>query len=79
MKIKVPSENYLKMAEDLSDDDKDRLLSRMGGKLSQKLENEKLLTLEAIAIQLEIEDAELADWRERMVEIKDKEKNKKKK
>ncbi len=79
MKIKVPNESYLKNAKNLSDDDKDRLLSRMGSKLTQKLANEKLLTLEAIAIQLEIEDAELADWRERMVEIKEKEKNKKKK
>lgn len=79
MKIKVPNESYLKNATNLSDDEKDRLLSRMGSKLTQRLVDEKLLILEAIAIQLEIEDAELADWRERMVEIKEKAKNEKKK
>lgn len=79
MKIKVPNEIYLKNATNLSDDEKNRLLSRMGSKLTQRLVDEKLLILEAIAIQLEIEDAELADWRVRMVKIKEKEKNKKKK
>ncbi|MBX9676949.1 MAG: hypothetical protein CTY37_04170 [Methylotenera sp.] len=79
MKIKVPNESYLNNAKNLSDDEKDRLLSRMGSKLMQKLADEKLLTLEAIAIQLEVEDVELADWRKRMVEIKEKENNKKRK
>lgn len=79
MKIKVPNESYLNNAKNLSDDEKDRLLSRMGSKLMQKLANEKLLTLEAIAIQLEVEDIELADWRKRMVEINEKENNKKRK
>jgi len=79
MKIKAPGEEYVKAASNLNDDQKERLLCRMRGKLTRKWENEKLDTLQALAIQLEIEDAELADWREKMNEIKDKEKEKSKK
>ena len=82
MKIRAPNEDYIKAASNLNTDQKERLLCRMRGKLTRKLENEKLDTIEALAIQLEIEDAELADWREKMNEItqkeKDKEKSKKK-
>ena len=79
MKIKAPGEEYVKAASNLNDDQKERLLCRMRGKLTRKWENEKLDTLQALAIQLEIEDAELADWREKMNEIKEKEKEKSKK
>ena len=82
MKIKAPDEAYVQAANSLNEEQKERLLSRMRGKLTRKWENEKLDTLHALAIQLEIEDAELADWREKMNEItekeKEKEKNKKK-
>lgn len=78
MKIKVPDEAYIKAASQLNEDQKERLLCRMRDKLSRKWENEKLDTLHALAIQLETEDAELADWREKMNEIKEKEKSKKK-
>lgn len=78
MKIRAPNEKYLKDAENLTKDQKERLLCRMRGKLTRRLEEEKLNTIEALAIQLEIEDAELADWREKMNEIKVKEKSKKK-
>ena len=79
MKIKAPDEEYIKAASSLNDDQKERLLCRMRGKLTRKWENEKLDTLQALAIQLEIEDAELADWRDKMNEIKEKEKEKSKK
>lgn len=78
MKIKAPDEAYIEAATNLNDEQKERLLCRMRGKLTRKWENEKLDTLQALAIQLEIEDAELADWREKMNEIKEKEKSKKK-
>lgn len=78
MKIRAPNEEYIKAAGSLSTDQKERLLCRMGGKLTRKLESEKLDTIEALAIQLEIEDAELADWREKMNEISEKEKEKEK-
>jgi predicted secreted protein len=78
MKIKAAKEEYLKIAEHLTSDQKDRLLCRMRGKLTRRMEDKKLLTNEALAIQLEIEDADLAEWREKMTEIKAKEKAKKK-
>lgn len=79
MKIKDPGDEYIKAASSLNEEQKERLLCRMRGKLTRKWENEKLDTLHALAIQLETEDAELADWREKMNEIKEKEKEKAKK
>ena len=62
MKIKTPNEKYLKEAEKLTKEQKERLLSRMRGKLTRKLESEKLNTVEAIALQLKIEDDDLVEW-----------------
>ncbi|PPD01218.1 MAG: hypothetical protein CTY35_01315 [Methylotenera sp.] len=76
MKIRTPNKQYLKVAEDLTTDQQDRLLCRMRGKLTRRIEDKKLNTIEALAIQLEVEDAELAEWREKMSEIKEKEKSK---
>lgn len=74
MKIRTPDQNYIKVAEKLTAEQKDRLLSRMRGKLTRILEEDNYTTIEALAIQLEIEDADLADWREKMNEIKKKSK-----
>ncbi|OIQ84612.1 hypothetical protein GALL_335710 [mine drainage metagenome] len=70
MKIKEPSEAYLAKAARLSAKESERMLSRMTGKLPRRLEKEKLTQLEALAIQLELEDEMLKDWRERMEEIR---------
>ena len=51
----------------------------MRGKFTRKWENEKLDTLQALANQLESEDDELSDWREKMKKIQEKEKKKSKK
>lgn len=64
---------YLAKALLLKKDEKERLLSRMGGKLPRRLAKEKLTVDEALAIQLEIEDEQLAEWREKMQAIKAKE------
>ena len=76
MKIKTPSEEYLAKASRLSAKESERMLSRMTGKLPRRLEKEKLTTLEALAIQLELEEEQLAEWREKMQKIKDSEKPK---
>lgn len=73
---KTPDEQYLEKAKRLTKDETERLLSRMRTKLTRRLEDKKMTALEVVAIQLEIEDKELNEWRERMVEI---EKNTKKK
>jgi len=73
---KTPDEQYLEKAKRLTKDETERLLSRMRTKLTRRLEDNKQSELEVVAIQLEIEDKELNEWRERMAEI---EKNAKKK
>lgn len=78
MKIVIPNEEYLKRAEGLIADERDRLLCRMRGKLARRVEDKKLTKIAALAIQLEVEDAELIEWCEKMNEIKAKEKAKKK-
>ena len=70
MKIKPANPTYLEQAKQLSAEETERILSRMGGKLRRKKDKEKVDCLEAIAIQLEIEDEMLREWRERFAEIK---------
>lgn len=69
---KTPSEAYLEKARRLSKEETERLLSRMREKLTRRLEDKKLSALEVVAIQLEIEDEALSEWRERMQEIRKK-------
>jgi hypothetical protein len=70
MKIKEPSDEYLAKAARLSAKESEKMLSRMTGKLPRRLEKEKLTELEALAIQLELEDEMLKEWRERVAEIR---------
>lgn len=79
MAIKTPDEDYLEKAKQLSDQDAERVLSRMEGKLPRRFLKDKLTKEEALAIQLELEDEQLQDWREKMAELKVKEKEKEKK
>ena len=69
---KIPSDEYLDKARLLSEEETERLLSRMRSKLKRRLEDEKMSTLEAVAIQLEKEDEELNEWRAKMAEIREK-------
>lgn len=64
--------DYITKANNLSEVDRERLLSRMGGKLPKRLHKEKLTVEEAIAIQLELEDEQLQEWRANMAVIKEK-------
>lgn len=72
MASKIINPDYLEKAQSLDDTESERILSRMAGKLPRRLEKEKLTQLEAIAIQLEIEDDQLEEWRERVAEIRKK-------
>ena len=79
MKLKPPTEEYLEKAKLLSEDDIERLNARMRGKFARRAEDNKLSTIEALALQLEYEDEELAEWREKMAEIREKQEKKAKK
>jgi hypothetical protein len=64
--------DYIIKAKNLSEEDRERVLSRMGGKLPKRLQKEKLTVEEAIAIQLELEDEQLQEWRANMAVIQEK-------
>lgn len=64
--------DYVAKAKKLSEEERDRILSRMGGKLPKRLHKEKLTVEEAIAIQLELEDEQLQEWRANMAAIQEK-------
>ena len=76
---KTPSEAYLEKAKLLTKDEAERLLARMRGKLNRRMEDRKMDPLEAVAIQLELEDEKLQEWRERWAEISARENKKKEK
>ena len=67
---KTPSAEYLEKAKLLGKEENERLLSRIRAKLLRRLEDKKLSALEVAAIQLEIEDEDLNEWREKWSEIK---------
>ena len=69
MKIKSASPEYLERAATLSREDAERLFSRMRGKLARRLENEKIDSLDAVALQLQLEDEDLNEWRQRWEEL----------
>ena len=70
-KIAAPTEAYLERAKQLSADEADRLMARMRGRFSRRFADQRLTALQAIALQLEFEDDELAQWRNRMNELRD--------
>jgi hypothetical protein len=74
MKIKSVKEDYLEKAKELSEAETERLASRISGKLNRRLDDKKLNITEAIAIQLEYEDKQLAEWRENRIKMKEKHK-----
>ena len=73
------SEEYLEKAKRLTKSEAEHLLARMRGKLTRRLEDRNLDPVEAVAIQLEIEDEKLAEWRERWAEISARENKKREK
>ena len=64
----LASEAYLEKAKHLTKVEADRLFSRMRGNLSHKLN-----TLESLAMQLELDDEQLSEWRKNMFAIRAKE------
>ena len=65
MKIITPNQEYIEKAKLLTNEDAERVHSRMSGKLKRRLMKKKLSELEASAIQLQREEEEqLMEWRE---------------
>ncbi|MEZ0231487.1 MAG: hypothetical protein ACAH12_01500 [Methylophilaceae bacterium] len=76
--MKTSNPTYLEKVATLSADEQERLMSRMAGKLPRRLQKDKLTKEEALAIQLEIEDDQLQEWREKMHSISAKTKSEEK-
>lgn len=71
MKLTTPSPEWVEKAMLLSKEDAERILSRMRKKITRKLECEKLDPLSAVALQLQLEDEQLNEWRQKMSELRE--------
>ncbi|MFH1870126.1 MAG: hypothetical protein ABIG36_05835 [Pseudomonadota bacterium] len=76
MKFTTASPEYIEKAAGLTMEEAERLFARMRRKLARRLESEELQSLEAVALQLQLEDEELHEWRQRWAEIGDRESKK---
>ena len=76
MMKRIPSVEYLEKAKLLTKAEAEHLLARMRGKLNRRLEYRTVTPLEAVALQLELEDEKLQEWRERWAEITERENQK---
>jgi len=74
----ISKPEYLAKVALLTEEETERLLSRMVGKLPRRLEKGKLSQADALAIQMELEDEQLQEWRKMMQVLKAKEEAKKK-
>ena len=74
----ISKPEYLAKVKLLTKEEAERLLSRMVGKLPRRLEKGKLSQVDALALQMELEDEQLLEWRKMMQMMKEKEAVKKK-
>ena len=70
--MKQPKQEYLEKISSLSNEERERLSSRMRGKLPKRLDKEKISIEEALALQMELEDEQLEEWRKIMQTLRDK-------
>jgi hypothetical protein len=75
MKPITPSKEYLEKAKGMSGEDAERFMVGVRGRFGRRKEDKKLSKIEALALQLELEDEALAEWREKMLDIKVKHKD----
>ena len=67
-----PDVAYLEKVKKLSKEQVERLHSRMRNKLTRRTEDEKITEIDALAIQLELEDEQLEEWREQRRKLNEK-------
>jgi N-acyl-L-homoserine lactone synthetase len=67
--MKNVNQDYLAKVASFSEDKIERLFSKFRLELSSFFEDQKLSIEEAIAIQLEVEDEQLEEWRENRIKI----------
>jgi hypothetical protein len=74
-RLSPPAKEYLQKAKDLSKKDAERLMARMRGRFTRRLEDKKFTAIEALALQLEFEDEQLKEWRKSVARIREKRKD----
>ncbi|MDH2916434.1 MAG: hypothetical protein PXX77_06085 [Gallionella sp.] len=75
---KLSNPLYAEKVKKLTKVEAERLLSRMTGKLPRRLEKDKLSRDEALALQMELEDEQLQEWRKMMAALNKKSEGKEK-
>ena len=75
MSTKTASAEYITKAMALSMEEAEYVFSRMRGKLSRRVEDRKLVPVEAVALQLELEDQNLQAWRDQLADLREKHKS----
>ena len=75
MKSTAPAPEWIEKAMLLSKDDAERILARMRKKIARRLEHETIDPLAAVALQLQLEDEQLKEWRDRLSELRKKDKD----
>lgn len=75
---KLSNPLYAEKVKKLTKVETERLLSRMTGKLPRRLEKDKLSRDEALALQMELEDEQLQEWRKMMAALNKKSEGKEK-
>ncbi len=71
MKLTAPSPEWIEKAKLLSRDDAEHILARMRKKLTRRLDHEKIDPLEAVASQLQLEDEQLQEWRDKLAKLRE--------
>lgn len=66
---KYPSDEYLERAKSLSRDEAEKILARLRGRYSRRMEDKMISPLEAVALQMQKDDDDLAEWRARWAEV----------
>ena len=70
MKTYTYHADYLKKAGELSEKKAERLMSRMSIDLYTRLLQDGYAPLEIMAVQLQIEDEQLQEWRQRVAQVR---------
>jgi hypothetical protein len=72
MRIKKASEKYIEKVKNLTKEESEKMQSRIRRKLMRRAEDKNFSLVETLAIQLELEDEQLAEWRKNIQEIRKK-------
>jgi hypothetical protein len=72
MKEQITNEEYVKKAGNLSRAQAEYIFSRLRPKIGRGFEDDECLPVEEIALQLQLEDEALIEWRQRFAEVKEK-------